>query len=70
MLDTVFANDPDQLNEAAQILSNQNAYLRAVVKSKVRNLTSQPEGVEDAEGHPNTDAGHSVATPSTCKLSL
>jgi len=43
MLDTVFANDPEQMNEAAEILSKQNAYLKAVVKSKVRNLMSHTE---------------------------
>jgi len=70
MLDTVFANDPDQLNQAVELLSKQNAYLRAVVKSKVRNLMSNPEGEEDAEGNSNNNAGESSVGAEKSKMSL
>ncbi|CAE8595779.1 unnamed protein product, partial [Polarella glacialis] len=43
MLDSVFANDPEQFDEAVSLLSTQGGYLQTVVKSKVRNLQNQDE---------------------------
>jgi len=66
MLDTVFADDPDQLNEAVELLSNQNAYLKA----KVCNLMSKPDGEKHAEGNPNKATVESSVGAPKCKMSL
>lgn len=45
LLDTVFANDPDQYTEAMVMLSTQSGYMNTVMKSKMKNQNGGSEAV-------------------------